>query len=159
MPTPLVLLDVDGVINDLGHLYGHRRPWETRVVEAGRFRVHIPDYMPNLIQSIASVAEIHWCTTWRENANTDIAPVLDVGPFPVIDDGSDDPWGDWKAAAAYDVASHAIALQRRVIWIEDFYGELPHSEMPAGVEYVDTAVTPGGAVLTPELVPRGLVDG
>lgn len=114
--------------------------------------------MPTLIQSIAAGTEIHWCTTWRETANTDIAPILGVGPFPVVDDGTDNHWVDWKAASAHGVASDAIDAGRRVIWIEDFYGEIPESEMPQGVEYVDTATTPGGAVLTPELVPDGLIS-
>ncbi|MEX2278864.1 MAG: hypothetical protein WEA76_02115, partial [Acidimicrobiia bacterium] len=118
---------------------------------------HIPDFMPHLIQSIAAAAEIHWCTTWRERANTDIAPLLGVGPFPVVTDGTDSRWVDWKAASAYRVASDAIAAGRRVIWIEDFYGEIPESEMPSEVEYVDTAEVSGGAVLIPELVPDGLL--
>ena len=154
---PLVLLDVDGVINDLGHLAGHSRPWETRVFEANGFRIHIPDYMPHLIQTIAEITEIHWCTTWRDRANSEIAPALGVGPFPVIDDGTDAMYPDWKAAAAYDLVSKAIGDARSVIWIEDFYGDVPTDLMPAGVEYVDTALVPHGAVLIPELLPPELL--
>ena len=68
------------------------------------------------------------------------------------------PLGRLEAASACGVASDAIAKGRRVIWIEDFYGEIPESAMPAGVEYVDTASTPGGAVLIPKLVPAGLLE-
>lgn len=154
--TPLVLLDVDGVINDLGHLMGHARPWETRIIEANGFHVHIPEYMPLLVQSLAQATEIHWCTTWRSDANREIAPALGVGPFPVVDDGTSLQHTEWKAAAAYPIASDAIVAGRRVIWIEDFYELIPTSEMPAGVEYVDTTAAPGGPVLLPELLPPDL---
>ncbi|MEX2423840.1 MAG: hypothetical protein WD990_07675 [Acidimicrobiia bacterium] len=154
-----MLLDVDGVINDLGALGGHRRPWKTVVVQAGRFHVHVPEFMPPLIQGLAEVTEIHWCTTWRESANTLIAPLLGVSPFPVITDGSESMYPDWKASAAHDVVTAALAQNRRVVWIEDFYGEYPVDVLPDGVEYIDTATTPGGAVLVPEMVPADLVRG
>jgi hypothetical protein len=153
---PLVLLDVDGVINDLGHLHGHERPWTVRKFRAGNFTVHIPDFMPFLIQSLDAVAEIHWCTTWLETANTAIAPLLNVGPFPVVGADTPDPWMDWKPAAAHGLASAALADERRVFWIEDFYGEIPTEQMPPGVEYVDTGAAPSGAVLLPEMLPPEL---
>lgn len=159
MTRPLVLLDVDGVVNDLGHLDGHDRPWEVRLIQASGFTVHIPAYMPNLIQGLAAVAEIHWCTTWRESANTEIAPLLGVGPFPVVDDGTSNPWMDWKPAAAHGVASTAIEGGRSVFWIEDFYGEYPEARMPSGVVYVDTSTAPGGPVLLPEMLPPALAIG
>lgn len=154
--TPLVLLDVDGVINDLGHLMGHARPWETRIIEANGFQVHIPEYMPLLVQTLARATEIHWCTTWRSDANRAIAPALGVGPFPVVDDGTAHQHTEWKPAAAYRVAADAIGAGRRVIWIEDFYDMNPATEMPPDVEYVDTTDVPGGPVLLPELLPPDL---
>ena len=151
-----MLLDVDGVINDLGHLEGQPRPWDTRIIAADGFRIHIPDFMPMLIQSLAAVCEIHWCTTWRERANGALAEALGAGPFPVIDDGTDDRYPDWKPRAAYDLVAEAVARGREVYWIEDFYGEYPVDVMPPGIVYVDTAVIPGGAVLTFELLPPEL---
>jgi hypothetical protein len=52
--------------------------------------------------------------------------------------------------------AEAVARGRQVYWIEDFYGEYPVDVMPPGTVYVDTAVVPGGAVLTPELLPPEL---
>jgi hypothetical protein len=129
------------------------------VVKAGRFHVHVPEFMPHLIQGLAATCEIHWCTTWRESANTLIAPLLGVSPFPVITDGTDSFFPDWKAAAAHDVVTAALEHERRVVWIEDFYGVYPDDVLPESVEYIDTASTPGGAVLVPEMVPADLVAG
>ena len=128
------------------------------MIQAGRFRVHVPDFMPLLIQGLAATCEIHWCTTWREAANTLISPLLGVSPFPVITDGTDSFYPDWKAEAARDVVATAVAEERRVIWIEDFYGVYPVDVLPESVEYLDTATTPGGAVLVPEIVPAELVN-
>ena len=60
----LVLLDVDGVINDLGALSGQSRDFEVERVLSHGHVVHIPDYMGWLIRKITDVAEVHWCTTW-----------------------------------------------------------------------------------------------
>jgi hypothetical protein len=149
---PLVLLDVDGVINDLGAIYGATRPWRVDRVDSHGFAVLVPDYMPALIQHLASMAEVYWCTTWREKANDEIASHLGVGPFPVVDDGTQIRAVSWKAAAAHRLAATALAQGRRVVWIEDFYGELPIDQMPGGVEYVDTGRSVADAVLLPEQV-------
>lgn len=149
---PLVLLDVDGVINDLGSLQGQTRSWGIEIVHSNGFSVHVPDYMPTLVRKIADVAEILWCTTWRHRANDEIASHLGVGPFPVVDDGTERRVTSWKPAAAYDVATRALDAGRRVIWIEDFYGLPPVAEMPIGTEFIDTAVDRFDAVLTLEMV-------
>lgn len=135
---PLVLLDVDGVINDLD--YGRRDNDRNHVLVGSHgYLVAIPDYMPTLVQWLCEVADVHWCTTWRERANDDIATHLGIEPLPVVDDGTRDRHVSWKAAAAYPLAEKALADGRRVLWIEDFYGETPSADMPAGVEFVDTA--------------------
>jgi hypothetical protein len=156
-PRPLVLLDVDGVINDLGALY--RQPDERthQVVRSNGYRVVVPKYMPVLIQWLCGVADVHWCTTWRHRANDEIAAHLGISTLPVVDDGTDDRQTGWKAAAAYDLAAAALAEGRRVLWIEDFYGDLPHVKMPRGVEFLDTAADDEmDAVLTPEMIPDWL---
>lgn len=154
---PLVLLDVDGVINDLRST----RRWATidnelHFVSHG-FPVVVPPYMPALIQWLCSVAEVHWCTTWRHRANDEIAAHLGIPALPVVDDGTDDRHVDWKAAAARDLAAAALAEGRRVLWIEDFYDDPPIDEMPMGVEFVDTASDDNfELVLTVEMIPDWL---
>lgn len=156
---PLVLLDVDGVINDLGSLYGVPREWRIAEVAANGFLVHIPEYMPALVKRIDEIADIYWCTTWRHRANDEIVTHLGVGPFPVVDDGTSRRVTSWKAAAAYELAADALDAGRRVIWIEDFYGAPPADEMPEGTEFVDTAATGFDAVLTTEMLSDVLSVG
>lgn len=154
---PLVLLDVDGVINDIGYLRGEVTDTGHSVIVSHGFVVAVPPYMPVLIQWLCSVAEVHWCTTWRHRANDDIAAHLGIPALPVVDDGTDDRYVGWKAAAAHDLAAAALAEGRRVLWVEDFYDELPDDEMPHGVEFVDTASDEGvGPVLTVEMIPEWL---
>ena len=153
---PLVLLDVDGVINDIllvGETFGR---WETEFITSHGYEVAIPDYMPELIQNLCSVAEVHWCTTWRDRANDEIAAHLGVGPLPVVDDGTTSRYVDWKSAAAYELAQRALDEGRRVCWIEDFWGDEPYDEMPDGVQFVDTAALEWRAVLMPHDLPSWL---
>ena len=152
---PLILLDVDGVINDLHRLYGGSRPWRTDVVRSHGYDICIPDYMPGLIQHLMSLGEVRWCTTWRHRANDEIAAHLGIGRLEVVDDGSGARSVDWKAEAAYELAADALRAGRRVYWIEDFYGRPPVDEMPDGVVFVDTTAR-DDRVLLPDHLPAGL---
>lgn len=157
---PLVLLDVDGVINDLGAARGVPRPWTWEVVRSHGYDLYVPDYMPALVRHLARRAEVWWCTTWRDRANDELAAHLGVGPFPVVDDGTTSSFVEWKPAAARPLVTAAFETGRRVYWIEDFYGMPPVDELPAGVVYVDTAPTlHTEAVLRPEHLPRVLRPG
>ena len=155
---PLVLLDVDGVINDLKRLRRDSADLSTHsTLTSNGFRVVVPTYMPVLIQWLCSVAEVHWCTTWRHRANDDIARHLGIPVLPVVDDGTDDRHVGWKAAAAHDLAAAALAEGRRVLWIEDFYDDPPVDEMPMGVEFLDTASDENfELVLTVDMIPDWL---
>ena len=152
---PLILLDVDGVVNDIGSHLGRWRSWASRIVRSHGFVIVIPEFMPALIQYLDLIGEVVWCTTWRTRANDDIAPALGVGPFEAIDDGTHRRDVDWKAGAAFRRADEALAEGRRVIWIEDFAGYVPAAEMPPGVEFVDTAAD-GEYVFLPEHLPADL---
>jgi hypothetical protein len=152
---PLVLVDVDGVINDLGFLLGVQRSWPTCLLRSHGFVVAVPAYMPELMRHLTRVAEVWWCTTWREAANDEIARHLGVGPLKVVDDGTGNRYVDWKPPVARPVAEAALAAGRRVYWIEDFAGDAPRSEMPDGVVFIDTAAG-GEFVLLPEHLPTDL---
>jgi len=153
---PLLLLDVDGVINDKACLRGAERPWRHRVLEVAGTRVCLPAYMPALIRYLALATDVWWCTSWRHLANRHLAPLLGIDPRPVLDANLPDPFANWKAAAARPVARRALALGREVYWIEDFCGMLPNPRvMPEGVVYIDTGAD-GPPVLRPEHLPEGL---
>lgn len=141
---PLLLLDVDGVINDLEAVMMVRMLDEPRaraeqlgveVIESHGHWLAIPGYMPELIQELAARSETWWCTTWRLRANDEIAAHLGVGPFPAIDDGLETLGLEWKIESSRELVSAAVAVGRDVVWIEDFNGELPGL---SGVTYVDT---------------------
>ena len=102
---PLILLDVDGVVNDLGAARGVSRRWVCDVVRSHGYDLYVPDFMPSLIGHLARVAEVWWCTTWRHRANDELAAHLGVGPFPVVDDGSDDGTAEVARRIAGDAPS------------------------------------------------------
>ena len=153
---PLVLLDVDGVINDLEVLAGQRRPWRTDLVHSNGFAVMVPDYMPALIQTLVDTCEVWWCTTWRDLANSEIASHLGIPHLPVVTDGSISRCVDWKAAAARELVSAAIEDGRSVYWIEDFHGDPPTGELPDGVVYIDTTLRDPRCVLHEDDLPTEL---
>ncbi len=153
---PFVLLDVDGVINDLGSLYGQSRPWHVHRVPSNGFVLHVPDYMPALIRDLVATAEVWWCTTWRDRANNELAAFLGIDRLPVIDDGSHSRNVDWKPRAARAIARTALESGREVFWIEDFYGNVPTGAMPDGVVFIDTAADTLGPVLTEDMIPARL---
>lgn len=142
---PLLLLDIDGVVNNLEavmRLRPLKEDAEARAEQLGvdlvwshGFWFAIPHEMPALVQELTSRFETWWCTRWREHANDEIAKHLGVGPFPVVDDGADSFGGAWKIEAARPLIMEAIAAGREVVWIEDFKGRIPDIR---GVTYVDT---------------------
>lgn len=156
MERPLILLDVDGVINDIEGVGLRNEHWGTHAFESHGYTLLVPDFMPTLIQTLCEVGEVRWCTTWRNRANDEIATFLGIDQLLVIDDGTSSRFVDWKAAAAHDVAADALANGRRVLWIEDFWGQLPIDEMPSGVEFVDTTDGWDGALLLPHMLPTWL---
>jgi hypothetical protein len=150
---PLVLLDVDGVVNALEpHVVATQRH------QADGYTLEIPDYLPSLVAHLTTVAEVWWCTTWRHAANLHISPLLGIGSLPVVDDGSESRYVEWKAAAAKPLVESALAAGRAVVWVEDFYGYPPVAELPPGVQFVDTTVD-DSFVLRPEHLPPFLLDG
>jgi hypothetical protein len=141
---PLVLLDVDGVVNYFDavlavHLADDpgraADEWEVDLVESHGLLVAIPRHMGELVRALTASSEVWWCTTWRHRANDEIADHLGIDPLPVIDDGTDLRTVWWKEGAARRLVADAVASGRTVVWIEDFAGDIPELD---GVVYVDT---------------------
>ncbi len=131
---PLVLLDVDGVINDAEMLVAIRLAADppTRaeslgidVIQSHGHHVAIPRYMPELVQTLVNECEVWWCSTWRSFANDEIATHLAIDPLPYIDDGTRSTGTAWKVSAAQPTIAAAQAQNRPTIWIEDFNGTFP----------------------------------
>ncbi|MCF2528990.1 hypothetical protein [Yinghuangia soli] len=129
---PLLLLDVDGPLNPFGRQPGpcaeryashmlRPRNWVERhggvIEEAPALRVDLnPAHGPALT---ALGCELVWATTWMDQANAMIGPVLGLPRLPFIDWGdalfSPDPAGlHWKTRAVV-----AYAAGRPFAWIDD----------------------------------------
>jgi hypothetical protein len=130
---PLLLIDVDGVLNSFGGPYGGRpapdgyiqhrlrdrsftdsdgRPW----VQGG-LRVWLnPAHGPMLL-ALADRFELAWCTAWRETANQYISPVIGLPELPVVPlpDGWQTLTGThWKWPGVWDYAA-----SRPLAWLDD----------------------------------------
>jgi len=142
---PLVFLDVDGVINDIeanqmlsrlsGPLEDRARRLGVDIVQVRGRRMAVPHHIPALIRRLADTTEVWWCTTWRAKANGDLTKYLGVDAFPVVDPYGRDAGIAWKAAAVAPIAQRAISEGRKVVWIEDFNGNLPEL---ADAHFIDT---------------------
>lgn len=151
---PLVLLDVDGVVN----AWPDRGSEEHSYVLNG-FRVLIADETLVALRHVFRGAhEVVWLTAWREEANLWVLPVLrhhgvtEAEELGVITDNRRfDEAGfttGWKLPAARDheKVTKAVTERRPVIWIEDFGWSLDYGHGPrftdvvaAGITGIDTA--------------------
>lgn len=125
---PLLLLDIDGVINAWRY-----RPAETNLpitgyedlteydVPADNGRTYRFWTSPSLLADIialheSNTVEIAWLTTWQHQANDHVSPTLGLPTFPVAaDQGGRFSDYHWKSRAAVE----ALQLQRSIIWIDD----------------------------------------
>ena len=120
-PGPLVLVDVDGVLNPArSHAPGYRAQWVFPVGLAHRLLLN-PSHGPMLTE-LAEVAgaELVWASYWRNRANTWVAPRVGLPSLrfvPIPRRWRPHPGsslGSWKAC-------HVAAWvgQRPFVWFED----------------------------------------
>lgn len=114
---PLILLDVDGVLNAFTKPGPH---WQEHRAAAGSgsFRVILnPDHGPMLLTLAAETgAELVWATTWEHDANLSIGPLIGLPELPVIEvsAGTEVPGVLWKTPA---VAEYVQG--RPFVWFDD----------------------------------------
>lgn len=77
MDTPLVLMDIDGVVNAFGAK--HPIPAHQRFARAGRYTVVLDERHPEWMLEMEARAEMCWATMWQYNAATQFAPVAGFG--------------------------------------------------------------------------------
>lgn len=124
---PILLLDVDGVVN----AFGPRRPHVERQLGGRRVKgVWIPyvirfdNEVVEMIDRLAEHFEIHWATMWNQAANEEISPALGVEPFPVMHCNHN---AGWDVAA--DEGMNAVEIHR--LWyaktplIPEYVGDQP----------------------------------
>jgi hypothetical protein len=87
---PLVLLDVDGVLNPTGRVTPDFRRYQC-TVDGYDYTVHLnPRHGSRLMElALRTGAELAWATTWEEHANEWIAPRLGLPALPVVALGRD----------------------------------------------------------------------
>ncbi|MFE9426855.1 HAD domain-containing protein [Kitasatospora sp. NPDC006697] len=77
---PLLYLDVDGVLNPVQPV-----PVDDFAAhELAGYRVWLSARHGEWLAELAEVYEICWATTWQDEANRLIAPLLGLGPLPVV---------------------------------------------------------------------------
>jgi hypothetical protein len=130
---PLIILDVDGPCNPyaakatrrpVGYETFRLRPREwtdpnNRRAQRG-LRVWLNPRHGDVLGALADVtgAELVWCTTWLDQANTLIGPLIGLPELPVI---SWDPGAsNWK----YDAVLR-YANDRPLAWFDDDFGTYP----------------------------------
>ncbi|WP_035803360.1 HAD domain-containing protein [Kitasatospora mediocidica] len=80
MSKPLLYLDVDGVLNPV-------EPHPVTDFDAHSvldFRVLLSPRHGDWLRELEQVYELCWATTWEEDANTHLAPLLGLPPLPVV---------------------------------------------------------------------------
>ena len=122
MARPLLLLDVDGVLSPLGS----DPTTGTGMGTGGWTDWTDPEttgfFLPMSITMGKALADLPcdraWLTTWQDDANTCIGPVLGWSALPVLPRSTSGPVRErwWKLDAAVESLTHD---PRPVVWIDD----------------------------------------
>jgi len=118
---PLVLVDVDGVLNPArSQALGYRRHWVFSGGRAHRLLLN-PSHGPMLTElAEAAGAELMWATYWRNRANTWVGPRVglpSLGCVPIPR-----RWRSYTRASLGSWKGHHVAAwvgHRPFVWFED----------------------------------------
>lgn len=125
---PLLFLDIDGPLIPFGGppdcypTYPLRRPGSPDLLGADLnpllARIN-PEYGPRLA---ALPCELVWATTWMEDANDCVAPLLGLPPLPVVDWPDPPVREEWHGARGLHWKTRALVGQakgRPFAWVDD----------------------------------------
>lgn len=107
---PVVLLDIDGVLNPLGK----SAPPGFRTYFLDGFEVALSDRHGAWLQSLVGKAELVWASTWEYTANESVGKMLGLPPLPAVAFGKGRDGDTWKMAAVSEWVG-----DRPFVWIED----------------------------------------
>ncbi|QYC38237.1 hypothetical protein Nocox_03035 [Nonomuraea coxensis DSM 45129] len=117
---PLLLLDVDGVLNPIGRPHpGYRR--YRCVVEGETYVVHLdPGHGRRLLDLAEGTgAELVWATTWEHHANEWIAPRIGLPSLPVVTVNTGTAPVSERGEMFKTPAVAAYAGRRPFVWFDD----------------------------------------
>lgn len=83
MTEPVLLLDLDGVLNPFAAAVCPDG-YQERVLFAGEEPVRFCPAHGDWIRELAAAGELWWATGWGVNANEIFLPLLGAGPLPVV---------------------------------------------------------------------------
>jgi hypothetical protein len=114
VPRPLLLLDVDGVLNPYG--YRHRPPGfaEHHLFPEDEEPVLVNREHGTWITALTRAYDVTWATAWNEDANRLLAPLLGIAPLPVLAMPPIPFQARDKVPLIADFARH-----RPAVWIDD----------------------------------------
>ncbi|WP_283133168.1 HAD domain-containing protein [Rhizohabitans arisaemae] len=118
---PLVLLDVDGVLNPTSRTSLRLRRHEC-VVDGQTYRVLLDRRHGAWLLALAgdTGAELVWATTWEHHANEHISPRLGLPPLPVVDVNRDGVSHYGEGHKTGPIAEYAGS--RPFVWFDDAVG-------------------------------------
>jgi hypothetical protein len=111
----LLLLDIDGVLNP----YGVSEPsagYSDHHLFPGEEPVRVNPLHGAWLTEARSVLDIAWASSWNDEANTLLSPLLNMTPLPVVTM----PPPPFDAGEKVPVIA-AYAQQRPVAWIDDLH--------------------------------------
>jgi hypothetical protein len=110
---PVILLDVDGVVNCF------ERKWsDLREIHCLRWGIRYSPTVVDKINSWNKIANVKWLTTWNNDARDHLAPALGLDSFENARLDEDDKTESGKIRSAFSTAKN-LGDDGIVIWIDD----------------------------------------
>ncbi len=121
-PLPLILLDIDGVLNGAAYSWPEDTRKKLDPMTVGlRYSTAVIDQINKWSRTKA--AEIKWSTFWGSHAQTDLAPALKLDHFELATKNPED-CGELKRESFFNAVKDNPT--RKVVWIDDELFSMMH---------------------------------